>query len=155
MAARKKITQDAMQDSFKGLFAGMTPKDQKTPEVPTIPANKPIKVRMTDKVPEDIPANKPIKFKKIDKAPEEPTKKKEPEKPAAEDKKPKGKGLTIWISEDEIERLQLYSKITGQKKGDVISAALDAFIKKHPATDEQKKAYQADQKKKQNLAKDI
>lgn len=135
MAARKKITQDAMQDSFKGLFAGMTPKDQKAPE--------------------DIPANKPIKFRKTDKASEEPTKKKEPEKPAAEDKKPKGRGLTIWISENEIERLQLYSKITGQKKGDVISAALDAFIKKHPATDEQKKAYQADQKKKQDLAKDI
>lgn len=69
------------------------------------------------------------------------TKKSDPE---SEKKK---KAFTIWMDEEEIDKLQAYAKATGQKKGEIISAALSDHMKKHPATAEQKKAYQEKLKK--------
>lgn len=60
---------------------------------------------------------------------------------------PKKKAFTIWMDEEEIDKLQAYAKATGQKKGEIISAALSDHMKKHPATAEQKKAYQEKLKK--------
>lgn len=61
--------------------------------------------------------------------------------PAEPDKK-KGKAYTLWMDPDTIELLDVYCKISKEKKKDVIRAAISEYTRRHKLTEEQKAAYQ-------------
>lgn len=60
----------------------------------------------------------------------------------AEDEAAKGKTcLSIWCDKSFIDEVGRYATLKGINRSEIIKIAVSEFMKKHPVTDDEKKAY--------------